>query len=232
VCRYTRASGPVMCVRTLASRQLAVPAQNRVRSHNGRHLVQRGASELVSEHGETSPFVITQAQASSAQVRPQHPVLFLQEHDHVGLLSVNPAAQRRNEPREGTHGRILRHPARSSFGTVRPHGEREEQRATRYRRWEVPSYQDPSTARSRSTAAASPLTRPSRSPQQPRAHLMFTLVCGATAPASETAATPVPRAAAMYPAAPSGNQVLLGSSKPAKCSFPEARQEYGSADNQ
>ena len=80
-------------LQTSACRQLAVPAQNRVCRGDGRHLRQRGTSKLVSEHSQTLPFLITELQASSARVRPQHSILFPQERDHAVLLAHDPTAQ-------------------------------------------------------------------------------------------------------------------------------------------
>jgi hypothetical protein len=56
---WTSASGP--CMRIPASRQLAVPTQNRVRCRNGRHLRQRGTSRLVPEQAQTLPFIISKS---------------------------------------------------------------------------------------------------------------------------------------------------------------------------
>jgi hypothetical protein len=92
VCVYTWTAASAPCVRTGATCQVAVPTQNRVRCRNGRHLHQRGASKLVSEQSETSPFIITKSQASSAQVRPQHAVLLLQERDELVLLAQDTTA--------------------------------------------------------------------------------------------------------------------------------------------
>jgi hypothetical protein len=49
---------------------------------------QCGTSQLVSQHSQTSPFLITESQASSAQVRAQHSILFPQERDHAVLLAI------------------------------------------------------------------------------------------------------------------------------------------------
>jgi hypothetical protein len=111
---YTRTPASAPCVRTRATCQLAVPTQNRVRCRNGRHLHQRAASELVSEQGETSPFLITKSQASSAQLRPQHPVLFPQERDDLVLLALDPTHRAATNHRN-RHGRILRQPRSIQF---------------------------------------------------------------------------------------------------------------------
>jgi hypothetical protein len=121
VCLYPWTAGSAPYVRTRATCQLAVPTQNRVRCRNGRHLHQRGASELVSEQGETSPFLITKSQASSAHVPPQHPVLFPQERDDLILLAQDPTAQGREDPPERRHAGFSFSHVRSSFGTVRVH---------------------------------------------------------------------------------------------------------------
>jgi hypothetical protein len=49
-------------------------------------------------------------QASPAQVRPQHSILFPQERDYAVLLAHDPTAQSRDEQLERRHGGILRHP--------------------------------------------------------------------------------------------------------------------------
>ena len=87
-----------------------MPAENRVCRGDGRHLRQRGTSHLVSEHSQTSPFLITELQASPAQVRPQHSILFPQERDHAVLLTHDPTAQSRDEQLERRHCAILRQP--------------------------------------------------------------------------------------------------------------------------
>ncbi len=115
MCLDTRTAASAPCLRTSASRQLAVPAENRVRCRYGGHLRQPGTSQLVPEHGQTSPFLIAESQASSAQVRPQHPILFLQERDHFVPLAQDPAAQGPDEPLERRHGRILRQPRSIQF---------------------------------------------------------------------------------------------------------------------
>jgi hypothetical protein len=61
---------------------------------------QRGTSQLVSEHSQTPPFLITELQPSSPQVRPQHSILFPQERDHVVLLAQDPTAEGCDEPLE------------------------------------------------------------------------------------------------------------------------------------
>jgi hypothetical protein len=73
-------------------------------------LRQRGTSHLVSEHSQTSPFRITELQASPAQMRPQHSVLFSQERDDAVLLTHEPTAQSRDEQLGRRHCGILRHP--------------------------------------------------------------------------------------------------------------------------
>ena len=71
----------------------------------------RGTSHLVSEHGQTSPFRITDMQAWPAQVRPQHSVLFPQERGYRFLLAQDPKiAQGPDEPLERKHRRTLRQP--------------------------------------------------------------------------------------------------------------------------
>jgi hypothetical protein len=87
-----------------------VPAENRVCRGDGRHLRQRGTSQLVSDHSQTSPFLITELQASPAQVRPQHSILFPQERDHAVPLAHDPTAQSRDEQLERRHCGILRQP--------------------------------------------------------------------------------------------------------------------------
>lgn len=64
-----------------------MPAENGVRRHDRGHHRQRPPSEPVPQGCEASPFRITEPQASTAQLRPQEPVLFPQECDRVVLLS-------------------------------------------------------------------------------------------------------------------------------------------------
>jgi hypothetical protein len=79
------------------------------------HLRQRGTSQLVCEHSQTSTFLITELQASPVQVRPQHSILFPQERDHGILLAQDPTAEGRDEPLGRRHGRILRQPRSIQF---------------------------------------------------------------------------------------------------------------------
>ena len=112
---YTWAAGSAPYVRTRAICQLAVPTQNRVCGGNRWHLHQCGTSQLVSQLSQTPPFLITELQASLAQVRPQHSVLFPQERDDLSLLAPDPTAQGPDEPLELKHRRILRQPRSIQF---------------------------------------------------------------------------------------------------------------------
>ncbi len=115
VCLDTWTAGSPPYLRTRATCQLAVPTQNRVGGGNGRHLHQCGTSQLVSQPRQTPPFLITELQASPAQVRPQHSVLFPQERDDLFLLAQDATAQGPDEPLERKHRRILRQPRSIQF---------------------------------------------------------------------------------------------------------------------
>jgi hypothetical protein len=76
--------------------QLAMPAQNRVRRHEGCD-VGRPTADLLPEHRESPPLIVGQSPAVAAQLRLQHAVLFAQELDDVSLLALKPAGQCRQD---------------------------------------------------------------------------------------------------------------------------------------
>jgi hypothetical protein len=96
-----------------------VPAENRVYRGDGRHLRQCRTPQLVSEHGQTPPFLITQVQPSPTQLHPQHAILFPQERDHVVLLAQDPTAEAATNHWTGDTAGFYANHVRSSFGTVR-----------------------------------------------------------------------------------------------------------------
>jgi hypothetical protein len=86
---------------------LAMPAQDRVRCHEGRDLREHSATK-VSQFREAPPFAVVETQALPRQPSLQHAVLLAQERDHVGLLGLEPAAQRGDQQLEREHGPSLR----------------------------------------------------------------------------------------------------------------------------
>ena len=67
------------------------------------------ATEPVSQFGQPSALAVVETQAPPGEPGLQHSILFAQERDHVGLLTMEPAAQRRDQQLEREHARSLRH---------------------------------------------------------------------------------------------------------------------------
>ena len=99
--------------------QLAVPTQNGVRRHEGCDLRKQAATETVSQFGQTPALMILEPQPVPGEPGLQHSVLFAQERDDIGLLTLEPSAQRGDQQLKREHGRSLRQCRRSIGGTLR-----------------------------------------------------------------------------------------------------------------
>jgi hypothetical protein len=53
-----------------------MPAENRLRGHNRRHVREDPTAELLAEDRQAAPFVIRQPHSPTVQLRLQNPVLF------------------------------------------------------------------------------------------------------------------------------------------------------------
>ena len=65
-----------------------MPAQQRVRSHDGRDLPQLSTAKPIRSHGESAPIIIGQLQASTPQLVAKNTILFEQITKDVSLLVV------------------------------------------------------------------------------------------------------------------------------------------------
>ena len=106
-----------------------MPAKQRVRSHDGRDLLQPSTAQPIRPHSEPAPIVIGQLQASTPQLAAKHTILFEQVTECVSLLAVQPPSEESEQHSECggiDHGRslyhgpqIVRRRRRSSYGTLR-----------------------------------------------------------------------------------------------------------------
>jgi hypothetical protein len=84
-----------------------MPAENRVRRDNRRNLCQKPTTEPRAEGSQVPPFVVGQPHALVAQLRLQDPVLLAQVLDHLVLLALEPADERRDEQVQRNHASSL-----------------------------------------------------------------------------------------------------------------------------
>ena len=71
-----------------------VPCQQRIRRHDRGELAQQPSSQCPGFRGEPTALVVSEAQATGAELFPQDAVLFLKIVDDVALLLVDPAGER------------------------------------------------------------------------------------------------------------------------------------------
>ena len=106
-----------------------MPAQQRVRGHDGRDLAQPSTAQPIRLHGESAPIVISQLQASTPQLAATYPIFFEQITKDFSLPAVKPPDEEREQQLESggvDHRRSLYHGPqimaavrRSSHGTLR-----------------------------------------------------------------------------------------------------------------
>jgi len=99
-----------------------MPAQDRVRRHQGRDLREHSPTKPVAQDREASAVIILEAQALPGEAGLQNAILLPQECDDVGLLTMEPAAQRGDQQLEREHSGSLRDGRRSICGTLRGQG--------------------------------------------------------------------------------------------------------------
>jgi hypothetical protein len=75
-----------------------MPAQDRVRRHEGRHLREQATPHWVSRFAEAAPLVVLETQAPAAEPGLQHSILFSQKRDQICLLTMKPRTYRHEEP--------------------------------------------------------------------------------------------------------------------------------------
>jgi hypothetical protein len=80
--------------RPLLCNQLAMPSEDRVRRHYGRHLTQGCPSELVSDDREAPPLPIRETEAFAVELRLQGTILFPKKSNDVALLLLKPTEER------------------------------------------------------------------------------------------------------------------------------------------
>lgn len=103
-------------IRPLSCDQLAMPAQDRIRRHECRHLQEQAAAKSMSQQREASALAVVESEPPAREPNPQNAILFPQERDDVGLLTMEPATQGRDQQLERGHGRSPRHGRRSTCG--------------------------------------------------------------------------------------------------------------------
>jgi len=84
-----------------------MPAQDRVRRHEGRHLREQATPQSVSQFAEAAPLVVLETQAPAAEPGLQHSILFSQKRDQICLLTMKPRTYRHEEPLKQSHARSL-----------------------------------------------------------------------------------------------------------------------------
>jgi hypothetical protein len=112
----TAAAGPI---RPLPRHQLAVPAQNGVGRHDRRDLCEQAPTKAVTQFGQAPPLVVFEPQALPRKPILQHAILFTKERDQVGLLTVQPVTESRDQQLKRKHAPSLRYCHRSTCGTLR-----------------------------------------------------------------------------------------------------------------
>jgi hypothetical protein len=96
-----------------------MPAQNGVRRHKGRDLREQPPAKSMAQNRQAPTVTVVEAQALPGEPRLQNAILLPQERDDIGLLTIEPAAQRCEQQPERKHARSLRDGRRSIYGTVR-----------------------------------------------------------------------------------------------------------------
>ena len=87
-------------------------------------LREQPAAKPVSHCSEASALAVVETKALPGEPRLQQSILFAQKRDDIGLLTLEPAAQRGDHQLEREHGRSLNHCRRSICGTLRALAER------------------------------------------------------------------------------------------------------------
>jgi hypothetical protein len=92
--------------------QLAMPAENRVRTKHGGNLEESFAADSLAPDRESTPLIVGESRAFAVVQLEENSVLLDQELDDVSLLSVEPARGRRDNHlqrrKDSVHGRHRR----------------------------------------------------------------------------------------------------------------------------
>jgi hypothetical protein len=94
-------------IRPLPSHQLAMPAQDGVRSHDCRDLRKQQPPKPVAQDREASAVTVVEAQTLPRQADLQNAILLPQECDDISLLTMEPATQRGDQQLEREHAGSL-----------------------------------------------------------------------------------------------------------------------------
>src|SRR5437899_7805576 len=86
-------AGPLRRERPLPGDQAPVPAQDRVRCHDGRDLPQDPTTEWLALRRETSALVVGQPDAPPLQLLPKDAVLLHEVLDDLLLVAVDPSSE-------------------------------------------------------------------------------------------------------------------------------------------
>ena len=79
--------------RPLARHQLPMPAQQRVRRDERRHVTQRCSTHAIRAYGKASPVVVRQPQAAPTDLLPQNAILFNEVGERFTLSAIQPAGE-------------------------------------------------------------------------------------------------------------------------------------------
>lgn len=101
--QHSRSARPPSREGPLPRNQIAMPSENGVGRDERRNFSQHAASESLPQHGEPSALTIVQPEPLAAQLRLERAVLFAEEGDHIALLALKPAKQRRQQHLQRNH---------------------------------------------------------------------------------------------------------------------------------
>src|SRR6266542_1289528 len=85
----------------LCSNQFTMPAQNRIRSYDRRHLLKHVLTDNLALDGQTSSLVIIEQDAIFAEFLPEHAILGSKILDDLLLSMIDPAGQEQEQQLPG-----------------------------------------------------------------------------------------------------------------------------------
>ena len=90
-----------------ASDQFTMPAENRVRCDNRRHLREQTTSRRCPSSAEASSLAVVETYTPSTEPELQDSILFSQKGDRIGLLTMKPRTHRHDEQLKRSHARSI-----------------------------------------------------------------------------------------------------------------------------
>ena len=81
-----------------------MPAQNGIWRHEGRDLCEPPAPKPMSQYSEAVALAVVETQALASEPGLQQSILFTQERDDIGLVTLEPSTQRDDQQLEREHG--------------------------------------------------------------------------------------------------------------------------------